>query len=94
MFSSNRYATARVSEEVPFELQLFMWMCIDGLGGEADYLQVFELTATPEVQRIVHTQEQPEYRQEYLIKCDKPLSAKIFVIDDVEYATMLFAEEY
>ena len=43
MFSRNRYATARVSEEVPFELQLFMWMCIDGLGSEPDYLQVFEL---------------------------------------------------
>ena len=94
MFSRNRYVTARVSEEVPFELQLFMWMCLDMLGDEADYLHVFELTATPEGQRIVHTQEQPEYRQEYLIKCDKPLSAKIFVIADVEYATMLFAEEY
>ena len=42
----------------------------------------------------VHTQEQPEYKQEYLIKCDKPLSAKIFAIDDGEYAAMLFAEEY
>lgn len=94
MFSRNRYVTARVSDEVPFVLQLFMWSCIDMLGNEADYLQVFEFTAAPEGQRIIHTQEQPEYRQEYLIKCDKPLSAKIFVIDDGEYATMLFAEEY
>ena len=93
MFSLNRYATARVSEEIPLDLQVFMWACIDMLHDE-DYLQVFELTATPEVQRIVHIQEQPEYREEYLIQSDKPLSAKIFVIDDVEYATMLFAEEY
>lgn len=94
MFSRNRYVTARASEEVPFVLQLFMWSCIDMLGNEADYLQVFELIATSEGQRIAHVQEQPSYRKEYLMKCDKPLSAKIFVIDDVGYATMMFAEEY
>ena len=94
MFSRNRYVTARISEEVPFILQMLMWACIDMLGNEADYLQVFELVVAPEGQRIAHIQEQPEYRREYLMKCDKPLSAKIFVIDDVEYATMLFAEEY
>ena len=93
MFSLNRYATARVSEEIPLDLQVFMWACIDMLHDE-DYLQVFELTATLEGQRIVHIQEQPEYREEYLIQSDKPLSAKIFVIDDLEYATMLFADEY
>ena len=64
MFSSNRYATARVCEEVPFVLQMFMWTCIDMLSIEADYFQVFELTATSESQRIVHKQEQPSYRQE------------------------------
>ena len=94
MFSLNRFATARVSEEIPLDFQVFMWACIDMLGDEADYLQVFDLAATPEGQRIVHIQEQPEYREEYLIQSDKPLSAKIFVIDDVEYATMLFADEY
>ncbi len=94
MFSCNRYTTARVCEEVPFVLQMFMWSCIDMLPGEADYLQVFELTATSEGQRIAHKQEQPPYRKEYLIPCAKPLSTKIFVIDDGEYATMLFAEEY
>ena len=60
----------------------------------ADYLQIFELSATSEGQIIVHKQEQPPYRKEYLIPCEKPLSAKIFAIDDGEYATMLFAEEY
>lgn len=94
MFSRNRYVTARVSEEVPFELQLFMWSCIDILGNEADYLQIFELVAATEGQIIVHKQEQPPYHKEYMIPCAKPLSAKIFAIDDVEYVTMLFAEEY
>ena len=63
MFPLKRYGTARVSEEVPLILQLFMWTCIDMLQGEADYLQVFELTATSEGQRIVHKQEQPSYRR-------------------------------
>ena len=94
MFPLKRYVTARIADEVPITLQMFMWACIDMLEIEADYLQVFELTATPEGQRIVHKQEQPPYRKEYLVPCAKPLSAKIFVIDDGKYATMLFAEEY
>ena len=51
MFSRNRYVTARISEEVPFILQMLMWACIDMLGNEADYLQVFEFKeeiVTPE----------------------------------------------
>ena len=94
MFPMKRYVTARIADEVPVTLQLFMWACIDMLEVEADYLQVFDLTATSEGQRIAHIQEQPEYRKKYLMKCDKPLSAKIFVIDDGEYATMLFTKDY
>lgn len=94
MFSCNRYVTSKVAEEVPLIFQLFMWACIDMLEIEADYLQIFELTATAEGQKIVHKQEQLPYRKDYLIPCAKPLSTKIFVIDDGEHATMLFAEEY
>ena len=94
MFPLKRYVTARISDEVPFTLQIFMWACIDMLEVEADYLQIFELTATSKGQKIAHKQEQPPYRKEYLIPCANPLSTKIFVIDDGEYATMLFAGEY
>lgn len=94
MFPINRYATAHIYETVPHMLQAFMWMCIDFLNIDADYLQVFELSEEQGMQRIVHKQEVPEYSKEYLIPCAKPLSAKIFVIDDSEYATMLFADEY
>ena len=94
MFSRNRYATARVCSEVPLILQLFMWTCIDTLQEEQDYLQVFELATVPEGQIIIHIQEQPQYREKYLMPCVKPLTAKIFVIDDGDYATMMFAEEY
>ena len=94
MFPTTRYATAQICEKVPPLLQAFMWMCIDSLEGEADYLQVFELSEEQGLQKIVHMQEVPEYRQAYLVASTNPLSGKIFVINDDEYATMLFAEEY
>ena len=60
-----------------------------------DYLQVFELSEENGMQKIVHSQEEPEYKREYLIKTDVPfLNAKIFVIDDETHCTMLFNYEY
>ena len=94
MFSMERYATARISEEVDPMIQFFMWVCIDMLPCETDYLQVFDLIAVPEGLKVIHTQEIPKYKREFLIPCAKPLSGKIFIIDDGEYATMLFADEY
>ena len=45
--------------------------------------------------KIVHSQEQPEYKKEYLFETGTPfLCAKIFVIDDVTHSTMLFNYEY
>ena len=94
MFSRKRYVTARVKREVDPITQFFMWSCIDMLPVEADYLQVFELTVVPDGLRVVHSQENPRYQKEYIIPCRKPLSGKIFVIDDGTHATMLFANEY
>ena len=94
MFSRRRYITARVSRELDSITQFFLWSCIDMLPVKADYLQVFQLAAVPNGLKVIHTQEIPEYKKEYLIPCQKPLSAKIFVIDDGQYATMLFADEY
>lgn len=46
-------------------------------------------------QRIVHSQEVPEYKREYLFNTDAPVFiGKIFVIDDETHSTMLLAEEY
>ena len=94
MFPIKRYATAQICKTVSPWLQSFMWRCIDQLSIDADYLQVFELSEDHGMQKIIHKQEIPEYSKEYLISCAKPLSAKIFVINDGEYATMLFANEY
>jgi len=96
MFEGDKYLTAGVDREIPIELQVFMWNCITNLSVEKDYLQVFELSSTETgLQKIIHRQEQPDYKKEYLI--DMPFEAvetKIFVIDDGDHSTMLLAEEY
>lgn len=94
MFFNQRFTTARVSREVPILLQVLLWHCIDRLTVPKDYLQVFELKREQGKQKILHKQEVPEYSKEYLFECECPLDAKIFIIDDGMYSTMLFAEEY
>jgi hypothetical protein len=99
--SDSRYITCGVQKGIATELQVFMWNCINELrklGKEMDYLQVFELTSEEGedglVQRIEHRQEIPEFRKTYVVLCEEPITAKIFVIDDGAYSTMLLAEEY
>ena len=94
MFDNQRFLTRGVDAEIPPELQLFLWSCIDRLPEERDYFQVFKLEPMGEMQRISHTSEQPEYHMEYIIPTEKPISAKLYVIDSEEYSTMLLAEEY
>lgn len=93
MFKNAKYLTRGVQSKIPIELQLFMWSCIAAVP-EPDYLQIFRLEPMKTMQKITHEQEQPEYLKEYLIKADKPITAKIYVIDSDTYSTMLLAEEY
>ena len=67
MFSKRRLATRTVCERIPFELQVFMWHCIDALEVERDYLQVFKLFSNDGKQMMVHEQEVPPYKKEYLL---------------------------
>ena len=94
MFPQRRYMTARIDREIPPNLQLFLWQAVDRLGDDADYLQVFQLSTLSGMQQIIHTQEEPNMRMVYLIPSDNPITAKIYIITDEGYATMLFAEEY
>ena len=94
MFPQRRYMTARIDREISPDLQLFLWQAVDCLGDDADYLQVFQLSALSGIQQIIHTQEEPNMRMVYLIPSDDPITAKIYIIADEGYATMLFAEEY
>lgn len=94
MFNNQRYLTKGVQAEISLELQIFMWECIDKLPEERDYFQVFKLENFNGIQKIIHFSEQPEYHREYLIPTDKPITAKVYIIDSDEYSTMLLAEEY
>ena len=108
MFDSPRYLTWRVHQEIPPELVLLMWNLIDELKKreseefQVDYLQVFQLQKTfGELnQKLEHWQEVPEFHKKYFFNVEKPVQAKIYVIDSVSdilgesYSTMLLAEEY
>ena len=61
---------------------------------DKDYLQVFSLSSDNGRQRIIHSQEIPEYQKEYVLNIGSPVTEKIFVIDDQTHSTMLLANEY
>lgn len=67
---------------------------IDGLDIEKDYLQVFQLSVIDGKQSVVHIQEEPDYEKNYVLDIGTNVNAKVYVIDDETYCTMLLAEEY
>ena len=90
-----QFITKGVMENIDPLLQIFMWDCIEKIPLQKDYLQVFELAKENEKLKITHSQEQPEYKKEYLLRTDAPFYVgKVFVIDDETHITMLLAEEY
>ena len=95
MFKNQRYATCGVNARIPLITQIMMWGMIDSLQAvEKDYLQIFRLSEENGKQKIVHEQEQPEYKKEYILGEIEPVNEKVYVIDSEEYSTMLLAEEY
>lgn len=99
--NKSRYLTVGVKDNIPMDLQIFLWSCIDNLknqGNELDYLQVFELKKITcddiEYQMVEHRQEVPEYKKKYSILPSENVDAKIFIIDDGDHSTMMLAEEY
>ncbi len=98
-----RYCTKGISENVPMELQLFLWAALEQerQSHDMDYLQVFRLKLDEEgTLWIDYIQEQPERKQTYALtdvgnEIPEELNGrKIFVMDDETHITMLFAEEY
>lgn len=94
MFDNPRYLTRGVDESIPLRLQSLLWNLIDLLPPERDYLQVFWLEPLGEMQRIIHSSEEPEYKKVLVVPSDEPITAKVYVIDDSDHCTMLLAEEY
>jgi len=100
-FTGAKYITRGIENEIPIELQTIMWNMIDQdkqQGKGMDYLQIFTLKSAFEngviMQEVTHTQEQPPRKKKITIKSETPVSAKIFVIDDVTHTTMLLNHEY
>lgn len=98
---NNRYVTRGVNEEVDIRLQLIMWSMIDKLKDEGnieiDYLQVFKLRKEGKKVIIEQSQEVPEHKVSYEIEIEDVEIGnenKIYVIDSVEYSTMLLSSEY
>ena len=94
MFDNNRYLTCGIDSKIPLDLQLFMWECVDQLPPERDYLQIFDLEIVGSMQSITHRSEEPEYRKVYLLPSEKPITEKLYIIDDGDHCTMLLASEY
>nr|WP_278679044.1 DUF960 family protein [Clostridium paraputrificum] len=98
---NNRYVTRGVNEEVDIRLQLIMWSMINKLKDEGnieiDYLQVFKLRKEGKKVIIEQSQEVPEHKVSYEIEIEDVEIGnenKIYVIDNVEYSTMLIPSEY
>ncbi len=95
MFENQKFLTRGVEREIPSWLVNLMWHMVATMEtAQKDWLQVFVLTKTPTGQHIVHEQEQPPYRYELDVECANAVNAKVFVIDDRTYSTMLLADEY
>lgn len=95
MFNNKHYATKGVCETIPLLLQIIIWELIKQMPVDSrDYLQVFNLSCDNGRQKIIHSQEEPEYSKEYVFDTGMPITEKIFVIDDGTHSTMILAEEY
>ena len=95
MFPRKRLVTSNILREIPLGWQMMLWQFVDKLPIDRDYLQIFELSESDGFQRIIHTQECPIYRKEYLFSPFFPVvTARIYIINDETHATMLFANEY
>ena len=79
MFNGKRFVTSGIAEKVPLELQVIMWDMVDAMDDPKDYLQVFDLSAENGKQKIVHSQEQPEYEKEYLFETGTPFLCARFL---------------
>ncbi|EKQ55887.1 MAG: hypothetical protein A370_02460 [Clostridium sp. Maddingley MBC34-26] len=89
----------QVNEIVPVEIQILMWNMIDELKLkiELDYLQIFRLKKKEDKVIIEHEQEVPPYKEQYELHEDNisiEHDIKIYVIDSIDYSTMILSSEY
>lgn len=91
--------TRSIDETVHAEIQMILWRLIEEQGNKGmklDYLQVFELTVADGRQRIVHRQEEPERKSEWLytLQYTTPIEQTIWCMDSKSYQMMLLPYEF
>lgn len=100
MFDNEKYISKGINEKLSADLIALLWLMIEEASTkkDLDYLQIFNLSIADEngvkVQKIVHEQEIPKYKNSICVLCDKPIKAKVYCIDDNTHSTMILAEEY
>lgn len=92
----NRCMTKEIYENLPLEIAILLWDLIDNLTIAKDYLQIFEINPIGlGIVEIVHKQEVPEYEARIYIQNDLIKDKlKTYIIDSIEYSTMMFSNEY
>ena len=97
-----RYETRGIKTNLPIEYRLLLWLLIDDMreNVKMDYLQIFKFYVEKNeagilVQRITHCQEVEKFSHTYEFQLgDVWLRENVYVIDDGEQCTMLWASEY
>ena len=100
--AETRFLTQQIADKMPMPLQIFLWTAIEDLqkdGLPLDYLQVFTFKKVADgLYAIEHTQEEPERTIVYYVGnelgVESVVGKTVFVIDDGDHSTMLFASEY
>lgn len=104
--AKRRLITRGINEKLSGVYQIILWKLIDTMrinGEELDYLQIFNFYTKTDYESnktyllLKHSQEIPEYSKTYempIIPGDEMVTGEIFVIDDEECSTMLWADEY
>lgn len=89
--------TLGIKGTIPLELQMFLWS-LHSAKTERDYLTVFNFEKKDEYLIVKHSQEKPEYYEEYKFKIDIEVPKTVYIIDDFtdefKLSTILLASEY
>ncbi|WP_234122559.1 DUF960 family protein [Clostridium hydrogenum] len=96
----NRYVSRVANLAIDIRLQLIMWNLIDELKNKVkvDYLQIFKISKEGNNKIIIeHEQEVSKYKEKYSIELsDIEITdvIKVYVIDSINYVTMILQEDY
>jgi len=78
VFENQSYITKGVSSEIPFWIQMVLWVMIDSMEVPKDWLHVFRVRGEKDKLHITHTQEEPPYSK----KVTLPLNGERILIEN------------